>query len=147
MKIAYHFLAKHPDIRGLYNVHVLGECLRVVLQHPTLGLHTKVFTGDLGLKNLGMVEAPVVHGTVASFNRQRYFDALNQWAFPESGVWSRMTMEALEACNADDVYAVCIESIEEEDAGDLHRRLTGLPYYLGAMEVDDSSPIHWRIYS
>lgn len=147
MKIAYHFLTKHPDIRGLYNVHVLGEFLQIVLQHPTLGLHTKVFTGDLALKNLGMIEAPGVHGTVGSFNREKFSDALNQWAFPASGVWSRMTMEALEACSTNDVYAVCIESVEEEDADDLHRRLISLSYYLGAMEVDDSSAVHWRIYS
>ena len=47
-----------------------------------------------------------------------------------------------------EVYAVCLESIDSDAAETLHRRLLAVcPAYVGAMEVDDTSPYHWRLYS
>ena len=66
-------------------------------------------------------------------------------------VWMGMRIsiseELLAAALGHCVYAICFESVDQGTAERLHESLVDSASYLGAMEVDDGSFIHWQLYS
>lgn len=66
---------------------------------------------------------------------------------PESVIWVRFRPERVESCLDKNIFVVCLESVDLQMAEYLNGRLEKLPYYFGALEVDDASPVHWNLYS
>jgi hypothetical protein len=105
------------------------------------------FTGDLLLNHYARTREDTGSGYIARFNQEKYDALFSEWVNPESPVWSKLPLEAREAAYGEAVFVMCFETLDQDSAQSLHSRLDRTPYYLGAMEIDDSSLVHWQLYS
>src|SRR5215468_6942505 len=147
MKVAYHFLSAHSSLGSGYGYQIEREVLQKVLARPAINMNTKVFIGDLLLDYYAKTREDTRSGHIARFNQEKYDTLFQEWVNPESPVWFRLPLEARKAAYRAAVFVMCFETLDQDSAQSLHNRLDGIPYYLGAMEIDDSSSVHWRLYS
>jgi len=147
MKVGYHFLSEHPGLGSGYGYQITREVLRKILDQPAINMRTKVFTGDLLLSQYAREREVIRTGHIERFSQEKYAYIFNKWLDPESPVWSTLPLETREATYGKFLYVMCFETLDQDSAQSLHNRLEGIPYYLGAMEVDDSSRVHWALYS
>lgn len=138
MKIAFHFDSDHPDLGGVsYGLPSMRLVFSALLAQRHVHITSKIFVGDVSLKSIGASR----DGRYRSLSRT---DILDSWQRPHSSVWNRLLTDRVTASS--NVYAICFESIDENTAERLHAVLVNEPSYIGAIEVDDSSYIHWNIY-
>ena len=69
-----------------------------------------------------------------------------EWFQHAENVWHRFT-KRIRLIAETESFVVCFESVGREFAGGLHERLFGVEGYLGAVEVDDTTELHWHSYS
>lgn len=125
---------------------------RLLLARRGLHIASKLFLGDLLLHHYAMESAGVEKTANETretfvFNNDKYLALFERWLVPSNPVWSRWSEDSIDECLDSNVYVVCFESLEPAAAEYLHQGLAELPYYLGALEVDDSDPVHWLVYS
>ena len=144
MKMALHFNGVHPELGNAY-----GSAARRLVFPALLGLRnadvvSKIFVGDLLFSNINMPR----EGRARSFSpgNHSFGDKLECWLDPPNPVWTRFSEERLSAA-VEAIYAICFESIEQKMAERLHESLIDSASYLGGMEVDDGSFVHWQLYS
>jgi len=145
MKIAFHFNAFHPDLGSIY-----GDCIEkivfsILLSCRNLNLSSKILMGDLPLHDL-------VHDfekiKVRKHTQEDYFQVIDLWLQSENTVWSKIIISKLVPALEGKIFAICFETIEIELANYLDSKLReSTESYLGSMEVDDASYIHWSMYS
>jgi hypothetical protein len=106
-------------------------------------------TGDILLSNLaGRVENTGKRSKTISFDEDLYFSLINEWLQPENTIWTDLHPERLSKALEDEIFAICFESIEADLASCLSKQLHDKSQaYIGAIEVDDASQVHWYIYS
>lgn len=144
MKLALHFNGLHPDLGDAY-----GRTARRLVFPGLLDLRgthvvSTVFVGDLLFGSIDTSR----DGRHRSFSRPdlKYSDVLEFWLRPQNPVWARLSEERLTPALGQ-IYAICLESVDQKAAERLHEGLVDAASYLGAMEVDDGSFIHWQLYS
>ena len=114
---------------------------------PPIRLNSKVLVGDLLLYNLASYKEQHDIGEIKRTDAHRYLRLLDEWLMPAGPVWFKDRLEIREAAAHGLIYVMCFEALDYESALELNERLQRLDFYLGAMEVDDSSPVHWYVYS
>ena len=124
MKIAFHFNRFHEELGSSYGAAARRLVFSALLRQRSAHVVSKVFVGDL------------------PFRRVDY----ESWVRPQNPVWSGFLEERLTAA-LPHVYAICFESVDYATAERLHEGLGDSASYLGTLEVDDSSFLHWRLYS
>jgi len=103
-----------------------------------------VLTGDLLLSSL----AEDVRGNAHYFNADKYQKIITLWLHPENTIWARMIDDRLEPALSKTIFTICFETIDLQLAIDLSDKLHNISdVYLGALEVDEASPVHWSLYS
>ncbi len=147
MKVAFHFNADDDSLGGYYGFPIKVFFFRTILKHRTLNISTKIFIGDLLLHNLAMDVTRDGDTETHTFNPQKYDIAFERWINPGGHVWRQFNWESLESAYRSNIYVLCLESVDSQTANYLHEELIGFSPYLGAMEVDDSSVVHWHLYS
>ena len=137
MKIAFHFHGSHPELGFEYGLAALRLVSSALLGQQRAEVTSKIFVGDLLFSDIDMSRA----------GRHRSSgDILEFWLHPHNPVWTRFLEERLIAARGD-VYAICLESVDQATAEGLHECLVDAAPYLGAMEVDDGYFLHWKVYS
>lgn len=149
MKIAFHFNADHPSLSIYYGYDIEKLFFAILLNHRNLNLSSKVLTGDLLLSDLAEdVEEINENQHVRHFNLDKYLKVVNLWLRPESTVWSSMIYDRLQNALNKNIFAICFETIELQLAEHLDNQLREKSEaYLGGIEVDESSYVHWHLYS
>jgi hypothetical protein len=148
MKIAIHFNADHPFLNtGYYGVPIHKETFSTLLQYRTLNISSKVFIGDLLLTNLAYDYEQTDNGMKGYFNKEKYLEIINQWVFTGNNIWREFSYEKIEEAIRCNVFAICFENIDYNLAEFLHTKLQVFPPYLGSLEVDETSEIHWELYT
>lgn len=147
MKIAFHFNAEHNSFDESYVLPILKHFFSMLIQHRTLSISTKVFIGDLLLCNLAMEREVVENCYKKTFNNEKYLTILRYWKSPENAIWSRFEPDIINIVQDHRIFVICLENIDLQLAEFLHQKLQNFPPYLGALEVDDTSPIHWNLYT
>ncbi|MBS3029651.1 MAG: hypothetical protein HCA25_22035 [Dolichospermum sp. DET50] len=149
MKVAFHFNAFHSSLGSNYGNNIEKFIFNILLNHRNLNLSSKILTGDLLLSNLAVDVRKTSSGTeTRKFNQDKYFQVVNLWLHPENTVWSRMINDSLIQALRDEIFTICFETIEMQLVNYLDEQLREkTEAYLGAMEVDDASYVHWFIYS
>ena len=138
MKIAFHFDSDHPDLGGVsYGWPSMRLVFSALLAQRRVHITSKIFVGDVSFKSIDTSR----DGRHGSLSRT---DILESWQHPHNSLWNRLLADRVTA--AFNVYAICFESVDENTAERLHAGLVDEPSYIGAIEVDDSSPLHWRLY-
>lgn len=145
MKVAFHFDADYFEIN--YGDPIEKAFFSKLLSYKPLLISSKVFIGDLLAHSYAYDEQETKNGCVKTFNKDKYIKILEAWANPENHVWLDFPEEYLIACANRNVFVICLESIEFKLAKYLSKSFREFEYYLGAMEVDDLSPVHWMLYS
>lgn len=150
MKIAFHFDYMHPtiDINKNYALLICKDVLRVVLNAKNLNLYSKIFFGDLLLSRLASDIEKKGTSTTIKFNKEKFFKILPLWLEPRINNWCTLSEKGMDCIFRHNVFVICFESIDLLAAEKLDRYLTEkIPSYIGALEVDETSPIHWTVYS
>ena len=144
MKLAVHFNGVHPELGISYGLAAQRLVFPALLGLRNVHVVSKIFVGDLLFSNVDMP----LDGRPRSFSRANHSlsDILECWQDPPNPVWNRFSEERLSAALGA-IYAICFESIEQETVERLHESLIDSASYLGAMEVDDGSFVHWQLYS
>ena len=124
MKVAFHFNRFHPELGNAYGRAAHRLVFPALLGQRGAQVFSKVFVGDLPYRNVDY----------------------ESWLRPQNPVWSGLSEERLTAA-LPHVYAICFESVDYATVERLHKVLGDSASYLGAMEVDDSSLLHWGLYS
>ncbi|WP_342444412.1 hypothetical protein [Paenibacillus sp. FSL L8-0638] len=148
MKIAVHFNANHPTINtSFYGIPLLEKVFLSLLKYRNLNISTKIFIGDLLLLNLAYEYERTSSGTIGNFNKEKYFEVINGWIFTGNNIWRNFDYDRIEEVISSNVFAICFENIDFDLAEFLHMELKDYPPYLGAIEVDEVSELHWELYS
>ena len=145
MKLALHFDSYHPELGNAY-----GRAAQRLVCHALLGqrqvqVNSKIFVGDLLFWNID-TSRDSRHLSLSNADL-RHEDIPEFWLHPQNPVWTRLSERRLVAGLEHVIYAICFESVDQETAERLHEGLVDSASYLGAMEVDDGSFIHWQLYS
>jgi hypothetical protein len=81
-------------------------------------------------------------------NQDKYFQIIDIWLHPDNTVWSSMIITKLMQALKNEIFIICFETIEMQLADYLDNKLReSSEAYLGAIEVDDASYVHWFVYS
>jgi hypothetical protein len=148
MKIAIHFNSNHPFIKtSFYGIPIHKATFTYLLQYRTLNISSKVFIEDLLLINLAYDYVETDSGMNGIFNKDKYFSIINEWINTGNNTWKNLLNDRIEEAIKCNVFVICFENIDHNLAEYMHMRLQEFPPYLGSLEVDDTSELHWEIYS
>lgn len=148
MKIAFHFDSQHESLATFYGLDLQKKIFKLILNHRSLSANSKVFVGDLLMMMIARDKTTINETQFTySFSEEKYLNVFYHWANPQNVTWKRYSEENIEHSFGKDIYVICFESIDLKTAEYLNKELESNPSYLGAMEVDDSSEIHWILYS
>lgn len=145
MKVGFHFHAMHNLIANTAYGQVCEEAIfRVLLRHKNLNISSKIFVGDLLLMMQAqrIKDAPELQGFEAKFQA-----LVTDWLNPVYPVWSKVIVERFKVAFISEIFVVVFETISLDLADYIHTELQVLPYYVGAIQVDDSTHTHWVLYS
>jgi hypothetical protein len=146
MKIAFHFDASHPDVEGYYGRKIGERFFSALLRKRNLHINTKVFVGDVLFRNLGARQSKKGKTTTISFDREKYLAAFSHWCNTgNSGFSDFQAVNPAQFWNSSP-YALVLDSIDLATTRYLCGQLKDCPYYLGALEVDEASPVHYALY-
>jgi hypothetical protein len=147
MKIAFHFDADHESLGSSYGLPIEKDVLSFILSNRALDIHSKIFVGDLLLHSLTMDVENSDTGSTHRFNKEAFIAAVDAWINPSNFIWKTFSQASFEKVLNHNVYIICFESLRLRDGERLDEALREKPYYLGAMQVDEESPIHWAAYA
>lgn len=147
MKIAFHFDADHEPFGGYYGPPIIEHLFKLLLGERNLDIHSKIFCGDLLLHSLSMDEEKTDTGSIKRFNKDKFLRAVENWLNPENFTWHSLTQESVKKVLNHNVYVICFESLRLTEAQYIDQMLSSQPYYVGAMQVDEESPVHWAAYA
>ncbi|HOF49887.1 MAG TPA: hypothetical protein PLI29_16825 [Verrucomicrobiota bacterium] len=133
VKAAYHFNAEYSSLGSWYGPKLEESLFTALLERRTLPISSKIYVGDLPL-------AMIAHDPDALER------VLARWASQSESVWRRFTSRIPQIAESR-TFVICLESISRDVADFLHDKLSHHEYYLGAVEVDDASKVHWSLYS
>jgi hypothetical protein len=134
------------SLGSFYGNAIEKEVFKALVSLSGLGLSTKMYVGDLHLNSLAMRTKEIEAGREETFDEQKYFEGFIGWLAPMTVRWARFPFERILWCIHRNVYVICLGSISPRIADSLDRSLKTLPYYLGALEVDESFPKHRALY-
>ncbi|HEV2800385.1 MAG TPA: hypothetical protein VGW12_07810 [Pyrinomonadaceae bacterium] len=146
MKTGFHFDADHESLGRFYGGTIEEEAFKALAQLSELGLSTKMYVGDLRLNSLAMEWKETEAGKESTLAEHKYLDVFVDWLAPASVGWARFPLESIGRCFHRNIYVIYLDGISTQTADRLNRRLETLPYYLGALEVDERFPTHRVLY-
>jgi hypothetical protein len=149
MKVAFHFDAHHDELGCNYGAEAEKRLFNILLSRRNLNLTSKVLTGDLLLCTMAYeVETVSATGQTSKFNPDLYQKIVDHWLRPLNTIWYSMISDRLERALKGTIYVVCLEKVEMKMAEYIDEKLKiSSNSYVGGLEVDDSSPMHWQLYS
>lgn len=86
-------------------------------------------------------------GKKVIFDKEKYIKVINEWLFAGNKNWVKFSQEKIQEAIKCEIFTICFENIDVNLAEYLHSELQSFPPYLGSLEVDDTSKLHWMLYS
>jgi hypothetical protein len=140
MKVAYHFDSQAEGLPSWYRPTIETLFFNAIRAPKRLPINTKILMGDLLMGSL-----------IDSVRRQHRtaerITLIQAWVSGEMPIWSTLRPQAREQAFGNTIFVLGLEAIDDASAHELDRRLSPSELYLGALEVDDVSPLHWELYS
>lgn len=147
MKIAFHFDANNEELGGYYGLPIRRALFGAILRSRTIDLHTKVFQGDVLLSTQTMDREKTETGEIHRSNKDRFLTAVQTLLDPGSHIWMTFSDRTVERLLKGNVFVLLFESISFRDAHEIDQQLQVHPWYLGALQIDDTCPVHWIAYA
>lgn len=119
------------------------------MSYRSLNISSKVLTGDLLLRDLAKEKETLSKNKyIMRFNPDKYQKVVGLWLRPENMVWSAMIYDRVWETLDKNIFTICFETIEMQLAEYLNDQLSKkAEFYLGGIEVDEASYVHWYLYS
>lgn len=152
MKIGFHFNADHESLGSYYGWPIKIELFSKILQKRNLNISTKIFIGDLLFMQYSsdITESndsiPEVVTYSYRFNQEKYNQLFHAWLYSANNNWKRFDRGKIKDAINQNIYVICLESIDLENVEYIDNTLKGYAPYIGAMEVDESNKTHWLLY-
>lgn len=146
MKIGFHFDADNESLGTFYGAAIEEKFFRALASVGNPGLSTRMYVGDLCLNSFAMEWSGTAAAKLYSLNEQKYVDGFVGWLAAGLLAWRRFPLENMLQCLHRNTYVIYLDSISSQIAENLSLRLGVLPYYLGALEINESSPEHRVLY-
>jgi len=146
VRIGFHFDADSECLGAFYGAAIEEEFFRALASAVNPGLSTKLYVGDLRLNSFAMECSGTETVKVYSFNEEKYAGGFAGWLAAAFLAWGRFPLESMLRCMHRNTYVIYLDSISSRIAESLSRRLEVLPYYLGALEINERSPEHCILY-
>jgi hypothetical protein len=108
LKIAYHFYSAHPALGSTYGRRIEEVVFKELLRQPPIRVNTKVFVGDLLLRNLASDTERTTTGEIWRLNTQKYLKVVDEWLLPAGPVWFKDRSEICEAAVHDEIYLMSV---------------------------------------
>ncbi len=147
MKIAFHFDADHKRYNGFYGIPINLTVFNILLKHRSINISSKLFVGDLLLNLISSDIEKNGNTETRRFNEEKYLQTFTAWQYPDNFIWRKYPSENIEKSINKNIYVFCFESIDLKTAEYLNSELEIYESYLGALEVDESSKVHWALYA
>lgn len=152
MKVALHFDADDKSLGSLYGYSIYEEVFKKILDNRNLSISSKIFVGDLLflMYSQEMVEEREegnVKSTTYRVNQEKYIQLIENWMFSEENNWKKFVHEQLDKVFDHNIFVVCFESIDLKNSEYLFESLKDYKPFIGAMEINDSNKIHWKLYA
>jgi len=145
MRVALHFDPDHEllDPHGGYVTEVV---LGAMIGNGKFA--TRVHIGDLMLRHDYAMWITDIYSTtrLREYSEKKHTKAAATWLISLTGLWKCFLPLNQIKTAIQDMYVVCLESVSLELAKHLSFELGLLPYFFGATEVDEGSPLHRRLY-
>lgn len=152
MKIGFHFNADHESLGFYYGWPIRKELFGKILQKRNLNISTKIFVGDLlfmlySMDNLERVDETTGVTSISHvFNREKYDQLFYAWLCLANNNWKSFDQDKIKEAINQNIFVICLESIDLENAEYIDSALREYAPYIGAMEVDESNKTHWLLY-
>lgn len=146
MKVAFHFNGDHSSLGSSYGGKIEKLFFDLLIESRNLNLSSKILAGDLLIVSM----AYETNQSLSTFNPDKYCEIVNNWLKPKHTVWSSMiTQRVMDSVKVGgNIFVVCFETIEERIAEYIDDQLLKKSdAYLGGLEVDEASQVHWKLYS
>ncbi len=147
MKVGFHFNADHESLGSWYGLPIKKKVFETIINHRSLNISSKIFIGDLLLLRMSMDLVKNGNTETQTFNKSKYDLAFQRWIKPDNVIWKRYPNQKILESRNKNIFVICFESIDNNLAEYIHKKLESFPPYLGAIEVDESSKVHWNLYS
>jgi hypothetical protein len=146
VKAGFHFNADHKSLGTFYGdvIHEVAFKALATLSGPDLS--TRMYIGDLRLNSLATEWEETGSSRLGTFNEGKYLEGFADWLAPAMKAWSRLPLASILQCVHRNIYVLYLDNISLQAADCFSQKLEALPYYLGALEVDESSPTHLALY-
>lgn len=150
MKIAYHFNVNDSLIAdSIYSVRILEKIYSTILKYRNLNISTKVFIGDFLIDFLAtdtqITETENGRKISKTFNKEKYNKVFEMWISSDGQKW--LSQESVRKAYRSEMFTVCFENIDYQLAEYLHNQMLNYSPYIGAIEVNEISRVHWELYS
>lgn len=129
MKVAFHFDCN--NISELYDRYFYKLIFRSLLGLDNPFISSKIFVGDLLMRDQRrkMADDKVILAQLFS-----------------NDLWVKVEPENVSRLLNGNTFVVCFETLQKEIIQKLHDCFLIESRYLGALEIDDSIPMHWVLY-
>ena len=149
MKAAFHFNYNHETLqKGNYAHNLYKSVFNIIFSIDTINISTKIFTGDLLLDILANDREENEDGYSLSFNKERYFQIIYEWSVAEESSIFTFDNDGMTSIYNGEAFVICFETIDKKTVLLLNSTFKKeIPSYLGVLEVDETSFVHWMVYS
>lgn len=145
MKVALHFSLKRESLDYIDGYEIGNVVLRAMISHGNF--ETAIRTGDLLLQRHAMECRGDLLQRTWTYSESKYLATSAAWVLSSGGLWGCFLPLNAIKCLTRNVFVICLENISLECAKRLSLEFGFLPYFLGALEVDDKIPLHALLYS
>jgi len=146
MKIAFHFKCS-GDEPGNYIIPFEEEIILALKNHPQLRVSTKWFSGDLIFYDMASDRIENDNGYTLEINQDKFVSVVNNWLNPGTSIYQKINQEKLIDAINGIVFCIGAENLDIDAINFVHEKLLGFEEYIGVQEIDETSEIHWRLYS
>lgn len=145
MKAAFHFETKHAGLSGLYGEDIVRAFARAVRRPSPLRVQATVYLGDLLFRELASVRRRA-DPTVLRVDPGRYAQVLDAWLDSKPNQLNRLRSGARDVAIQQSVFVLYLNSLGTKTVSAIDTRLRDMPWYVGALEVAGTNPVHRALY-
>ncbi len=148
MKFAFHFNADHVRLGKCYGRQIDKQVFKILLREHNVNIHSRILCGDLLLQSMTMDIEKIPTGSTHNFNHEKLVSAIQGLVFPQNLTWHSISQSSVQSLQNNPTYVIFFESLNLSDGKYVSNILSKkLPYFLGAIQVNESSRIHRVAYA
>lgn len=146
MHVALHFDADYKSLGIFYGDSIHKAFFRTMLSYRGTEVSTEIYTGDLNFYSLSLATGVSAASRYKASNEQKYHNNFEVWLESIISGYASFQLDDISSCYKKNIYVISLRTVDLLLAEYLASQLKSLPYYLGALEVDETCQIHRKIY-